>query len=59
MIPSQSQIEVARRLVEKRSPKEIEERMKKLEKIHKGAGWPMYESFKMILLERKTEVTRK
>jgi hypothetical protein len=58
MTPTKDQVNYARSLVQHRSTKEIEERMRKLERIRKGAGFPMYEALKIILLERKMEVNQ-
>jgi len=55
--PSKEEVEVARRLVARRTDEEVRQRMAKLEKISKGIGWPMYESLKIVLEERKGAVT--
>jgi hypothetical protein len=51
--PTKDQIALARRIVEPRTDHEIRRRMEKLEKIHKGAGYPMYEALKIVLEERR------
>jgi len=51
--PTQSQIGFARSITANKTSGEIERKMRKLEFIHKGAGYPMYESLKIVLAERK------
>jgi len=64
--PSKDQINLARSIVggankarKVLTDEEIRQRMTKLQKIQKGAGHPMYESLKIILLERGMGVQRK
>lgn len=61
MNPTPQQLEYARRLVGWRSTSEIQERMEKLVRIGKGAGYPMYESLRIILAEKQNrkELTSK
>jgi hypothetical protein len=58
--PTRDQVSIARRIINgnnrqrrELSDREIMDRMEKLKKIHKGEGHPMYESFRIILGERR------